>query len=178
RASVCAPARAGRGCSTAVNADSPQGAAMRCRLSNPLLAVALAVGTVVAGLAPAAPATAADGNVTLTEHSRLADRRFVVTGDRFSEVGAEDGRYPATGWHIRGEMGGFWTPPIKLLDGLWFGVDGKWLTATSFTSGQGFVRMDLAGPNGLRVSRVDLAPDGGRATLVGLPFSGASRRVA
>ena len=29
-------------------------------------------------------------------------------------------RYPATGWHTRGEMGGIWTPPIKLLDGVWF----------------------------------------------------------
>ena len=35
-------------------------------------------------------------------------------------MGAEDGSYPATGFHTRGEMGGFWTPPIKLLDGIWF----------------------------------------------------------
>jgi hypothetical protein len=149
---------------------------MRRRLSNTLLAGAATLATVIAGLAPAAPA-AASGSAGLTEQSRLADRRYVVTGDRFYEVGAEDGRYPATGWHIRGEMGGFWTPPIKLLDGLWFGVDGKWLTATSFTSGQGFVRMDLAGPDGLRVRRIDLAPDGGRAALVGLTFTGGPRRV-
>jgi len=63
----------------------------------------------------------------LSEHTRLADRRSVVTGDHFYEVGAADARYPATGWHIRGELGGFWTPPIKLLDGLWFAVD---VTAT------------------------------------------------
>ena len=42
-------------------------------------------------------------------------------------MGDETGLYPASGWHIRGEMGGFWTQPIKLLDGLWFGLDGKWL---------------------------------------------------
>jgi hypothetical protein len=41
----------------------------------------------------------------------------VVTGDGFYQVGAADATYPATGWHIRGEMRGFWTPPIKLLDG-------------------------------------------------------------
>ncbi|OLB77095.1 MAG: glycogen debranching protein [Actinobacteria bacterium 13_2_20CM_2_71_6] len=114
----------------------------------------------------------------MSESSRLADRRFVVTGDHFSEVGAADATYPATGWHIRGEMGGFWTPPIKLLDGLWFAADGQWLKATNFTSGPGYVQMDLAGRNGLRVRRVDVAPDGGRAALVGLTFSGAPRRVA
>ncbi len=108
------------------------------------------------------------GPATLSEHTRLAGRRFVTTGDHFYEVGAADATYPATGWHIRGEMGGFWTPPIKLLDGLWFGVNGQWLKATTYTSGQGYVRMDLAGPRGLRVRRVDVAPDGGRAGPVGL----------
>ena len=42
-------------------------------------------------------------------------------------MGDENGLYPATGWHIRGEMGGVWTPPVKLLDGIWFAVDGAWL---------------------------------------------------
>jgi hypothetical protein len=131
----------------------------------------------VTGVATAAPASADPGSATLSEHTRLADRRFVATGDHFYEVGAADATYPATGWHIRGEMGGFWTPPIKLLDGMWFGVDGQWLKATTYTSGQGYVRMDLAGPHGLRVRRVDVAPDGGRAGLIGLTFTGESRRL-
>ncbi len=56
----------------------------------------------------------------LSTTTRLAERRSLVVGDRFYEMGTEDGAYPATGFHTRGEMGGFWTPPIKLLDGLWF----------------------------------------------------------
>ena len=56
----------------------------------------------------------------LAETTRLAERRSLTIGRRFFQMGAEDGRYPATGFHTRGEMGGFWTPPIKLLDGLWF----------------------------------------------------------
>src|SRR6185436_14121139 len=82
----------------------------------------------------------------LSEAGRLADRRFVTTGHRAYEVGVEDGSYPATGWHIRGEMGGFWAPPIKLLDGLWFAVDGRWLKATRFTSAPGLTRMEFAAP--------------------------------
>src|SRR5690242_9860124 len=143
------------------------------------LRAALAAALVATGIAGTAlPArAAAHSPAELTVTDRLADRRFVVTGDHFYEVGAADATYPATGWHIRGEMGGFWTPPIKLLDGLWFAADGQWLRATRFTSGTGYVRMDLAGPHGLNVSRVDLAPDGGRAALVGLTFSGGPRRV-
>jgi hypothetical protein len=114
----------------------------------------------------------------LSEHDRLPDRRFVTTGRRAYEVGAEDATYPATGWHIRGEMGGFWSAPIKLLDGLWFAVDGQWLRASRFTSGQGYVRMDLTAPGGQRVQRVDVVPDGARATLVGLTFTGERPRVA
>ncbi len=139
-------------------------------------ALALVVGPVT--LAPPAaadrPAKAPTG---LSETTRLAERRFVTTGDRLYEVGAEDATYPATGWHIRGEMGGFWTPPIKLLDGLWFAADGQWLKATRFETNPGYARMELAGPNGLRAHRVDVVPDGGRAALVGLTFTGGPQRL-
>ncbi|WP_199752218.1 hypothetical protein [Actinoplanes sp. ATCC 53533] len=141
--------------------------------------VVVSLAAVVAALGAVAPSPAAGApRGGLAEQRRLADRRFVAIGDRAYEVGAEDGRYPATGWHIRGEMGGFWSAPIKLLDGLWFAVDGQWLSATRFTSGHGFVQMELAGPGGLRVHRTDVVPDGGRAALVGLTFSGPARRIA
>src|SRR5689334_25356836 len=112
----------------------------------------------------------------LTTSTRLPERRSLVVGDRFFEMGSEDGMYPATGWHIRGEMGGFWTQPIKLLDGLWFGLDGKWLgkdvAAAKYTSGHGYSRIDY--PGSVQVRRTDFVPDGVRATLVGLTFSSPS----
>src|SRR4051794_33129024 len=111
-----------------------------------LLAASAAAVTVL-GFGPPAVAHPA-GPGTLSETSRLGDRRFVVTGDRMYEVGAEDATYPATGFHPRGEMGGFWPPPIKVLDGVWFGVNGTWLKASTFTSGAGYTRMSLAGPGG------------------------------
>ncbi len=79
---------------------------------------------------PAEPRTRRTGRqcpANCPESSRLADRRSLVVGDRAYAMGDETGLYPATGWHIRGEMGGIWTQPIKLLDGIWFGVDGAWL---------------------------------------------------
>lgn len=124
---------------------------------------------------PAAAALARAGELTTT--TRLADRRSFVIGDRFYEVGTEDGGYPAEGFHTRGEMGGFWSMPVKLLDGLWFGVDGTWQTARSYTTGWGYTRMDLGTTSGVAVSRTDVAPDGLRAGLVGLTFSSPSART-
>jgi hypothetical protein len=124
------------------------------------------------------PAQAADGPVVdpaiarsaeLSETTRLSDRRFVVTGDRAWALGTADGRYPAAGFHTRGEMGGFWLPNLKLLDGMWFGIDDDWIgPATKTTSGWGYVRADLPATNGVQASRTDFVPDGVSGALVGL----------
>ena len=119
---------------------------------------------------PAAAQTVPD-SPTLSVSDRLDERRFVTTGDRAYEVGTEAGRYPAMGFHTRGEMGGVWSPPIKLLDGLWFGIDDQWIgPAKEFTSGYGHVKMDLPDQSGMTVERTDFVPDGKRAVLVGLTF--------
>jgi hypothetical protein len=129
----------------------------------------LAIATALLLLVTAAPAAAAP---TLSTTDRLGDRRFVTTGSRAYEVGSEDARYPASGWHIRGEMGGFWTPPLKMLDGLWFGIDDQWIgPATRFTSGYGHVGFELPGSRRLVVRRTDFAADDARAVLVRLDFS-------
>ena len=80
------------------------------------------------------------------------------------------------GFHTRGEMGGIWSPPIKLLDGIWFGIGDHWIgPATEFTSGYGHVEMDLPDRGGLSVSRTDFVPDGHRAALFGLTSRLAGR---
>ncbi len=114
-------------------------------------------------------ATAAQAAPTLSTSDRLDDRRYVASGTRGYVVGSEAGRFPASGWHIRGEMGGVWTPPLKLLDGIWFGINDEWIgPATRFTSGYGFTRMDLPAPGGLELRRTDFVPDGRRGALFGL----------
>jgi len=42
---------------------------------------------------------------------------MVTAGDRVYMVGYQDGSFPELGWHIKGEMGGIWDHPIKLMDG-------------------------------------------------------------
>ena len=112
---------------------------------------------------------------------RLQDRRAVVAGTRAYAEGFEDGRFYANGWHITGEMGGIWTPPLKLADGVWFGVDGQWVgQATNFTSGRGYTRYTLPSQDGLTLTRTDFVPDGRRAALFGLDLHnpGAARTVS
>lgn len=140
----------------------------------------LTAGTVAVQSAPGF-AAGQPRSPELTVGNRLPDRRSVVIGDRFYEVSSEDGLYPAAGFHTLGEMGGFWTAPLKLLDGVWFGVDGAWLgkqaPAESFTSGYGYSRIGYAATDGVRVERTDVSPDGMRAGLIGLTLSADSART-
>src|SRR3954464_16084218 len=167
---------------------SPGEIAMRRRFV-PIVCAAAVVFTVATwgqssassarGTAAAGPTSSASGR-ELSVTTRLADRREVAAGTRAYSVGFEDGRFYANGWHITGEMGGVWTPPLKLVDGVWFGLDGQWVgPATRFSSGWGYTRFALPDTAGLQVQRIDFAPDGRRAALFGLKITnpGASREV-
>ncbi len=120
--------------------------------------------------------TDAFGAPTLSTEDRLEDRRYVAVGDRAYIAGMQNGSFPAMGFHTRGEMGGIWTPPIKVLDGIWFGVNGAWLEAERFTSGYGYTQMEMPENDGLEITRTDFAPDGSHAVLVGMSFSSDEER--
>ena len=140
------------------------------------LVAATSLSLVVAPLtvpAEAAPTPVVDPALArspeLSETTRLPDRRTVVTGDRAWALGTADGYYPAAGFHTRGEMGGFWLPNLKLLDGMWFGINDDWIgPATKTTTGWGYVRADLPVTDGVAASRTDVVPDGVSGVLVGL----------
>jgi hypothetical protein len=134
------------------------------RIARVLAAGAMAV------LIGAASAQAATPQLSTSD--RLQDRREVAAGQRAYAVGFEDGRFYANGWHSTGEMGGVWTPPLKLVDGVWFGLDDQWVgQATNFSSGYGYTRFDLPDASGLHLQRTDFAPDGRRAVLFGLQMT-------
>jgi hypothetical protein len=145
-------------------------------------ALVLGLGITAPGHAGATPPVSAlaglptSPEVVVTD--RLQDRREVAAGTRAYSIGFEDGRFYANGWHITGEMGGVWTPPVKLVDGVWFGLDGQWIgPATQFASGWGYTRYDLPSTAGLEVQRTDFVPDGVRGALFGLTITnpGAAR---
>jgi hypothetical protein len=140
---------------------------------------AAAAGT-PAGAASAVPGAGASPVISAT--SQLSERRFVAAGTQAYVVGVEDGTFPPIGWHTTGQMGGVFTPPVKLLDGLWFGLSGNWLdSATTYTTGPGFVRMTFPVTDGVQPTLTEFAPDGMSAALFGLtlvPVNGSAATVA
>src|SRR5437588_3772296 len=116
----------------------------------------------------------------LSTGNRLQDRREIVAGQRSYAEGFADGRFYANGWHITGEMGGVWAPPLKLVDGVWFGINDTWVgQATKFYSGRGYTRYALPDIDGLKLQRIDFAPDAYRAGLFALRITnpGASKTI-
>src|SRR5215211_5531640 len=140
-------------------------------LSRPLrrmlgLVVTVCAMVVICSAAGAQPEPSGPARST-TE--KLALKRYVAAGDRAYVIGSEDGRFPPMGWHIRGEMGGVWAHPIKLLDGYWFRLGDTWLPkASRFTTGAGYVQMRFPKTDGLEVTRTEFAPNSSPVVLVGL----------
>ncbi|MAU27076.1 MAG: glycogen debranching protein, partial [Muricauda sp.] len=54
---------------------------------------------------------------SITGKQAYLESPYVTAGDRVYMVGHQDGSFPPLGWHIKGEMGGIWNHPIKLMDG-------------------------------------------------------------
>src|SRR5215218_7924660 len=132
----------------------------------PKLVFACCVMILIASVVGAAPSP---GGPTRSTTQQLDQKRYVAAGDRAYVIGSEDGRFPPMGWHIRGEMGGVWAHPIKLLDGYWFALDGQWIPqASKFTTGAGYAQMQFPTTDGLNVTRTEFSPDGSPVVLVGL----------
>lgn len=53
----------------------------------------------------------------ITGKQEYASSPYVTSGNRVYAVGYQNGSFPELGWHIKGEMGGIWDHPIKLMDG-------------------------------------------------------------
>ena len=137
-------------------------------------AARMVAATIALAALTTAPAQAATPE--LATGQRLDDRREVAAGTRAQVLGFQDGRFYANGWHITGEMGGIVTPPLKLLDSLYFGVEGQWVgPARRFKSGWGYVRYELPPIDGIRLRRTDVAPDGRRGALIKLRLKNPAR---
>lgn len=90
---------------------------------------------------------------------------YVTAGNRVYMVGHQDGSFPEIGWHIKGEMGGIWDHPIKLMDGFeaTLYADGDSISLGDATS---FVNYPFANKHryqldslGLEVERWQFVPD-------------------
>ncbi|MBS4204010.1 amylo-alpha-1,6-glucosidase [Lederbergia citrea] len=100
---------------------------------------------------------------------------YICAGDRAHVIGAQSGLFPDFGHHVKDEMGGVWSHPIKLLDGYWLGFsqeDGNngvnWLKeANEFHNYPYYNEHDYElANNDLQVIRRQFCPDGLQGVVV------------
>jgi glycogen debranching enzyme len=108
---------------------------------------------------------------------------YVTAGDRLYMVGQQDGTFPDMGWHVKGEMGGIWDHPIKLMDGFTSAVliEGQ---AYCLSKADSFINYPFANKlvytsavPGLRVERFQFVPDGKEAVVVEYRFTNKALRA-
>ena len=113
-----------------------------------------------------------EGSPSIAGKKAYLESPYVTAGDRIYMVGHQDGSFPEIGWHVKGEMGGVWDHPIKLMDGFDVkivanGQEAKLDKATSFVNYPFANEHSFLLPEmGLEVIRRQFVPDGKEGILV------------
>ncbi|MEZ4887696.1 MAG: hypothetical protein R3E32_23380 [Chitinophagales bacterium] len=82
---------------------------------------------------------------------------YVTAGDRVYMVGHQNGSFPDMGWHVKGEMGGIWDHPIKLMDGFAVQIaDTKTQKLACLDNAKEFVNYPFANRNVFDIKDLDL----------------------
>jgi len=108
------------------------------------------------------------------------DSPFATAGDRVYMVGHQNGTFPPLGWHIKGEMGGIWNHPIKLMDG--FDATLEWENqALQLNNASQFINYPFANRHifefpeeQLVVERIQFVPDSTQGLVVQYIFKNNS----
>jgi len=108
---------------------------------------------------------------------------YVTAGDRVYMVGHQIGSFPDLGWHVKGEMGGIWDHPIKLMDG--FEVTLNWQDQSlKLDSATSFVNYPYANKhtynlseNNMQIERFQFVPDGKEGILIQYKLKSRSDEV-
>ena len=110
----------------------------------------------------------------LSNKGATLTKPYITAGDRTCIVGTQNGDFPDLGSHVKGEMGGLWMAPIKLLDGFWLkltnGEDGAsaWLKDAcefiTFPYGSKFLYAPVL--KGIQVERFQYCPQGKEGMVV------------
>lgn len=108
------------------------------------------------------------------------DSPYITPGNRVYAIGHQNGQFPNIGWHIKGEMGGIWDHPIKLMDGFQesMGTEGqtKPFPKADFYKQYPFSSLFVYQlPNsGISVRRMQFSPDNTEGLVVEYVFENTS----
>ncbi|RIA10327.1 hypothetical protein OE09_2182 [Flavobacteriaceae bacterium MAR_2010_72] len=122
---------------------------------------------------------------TIVGKTEYLNSPYVTAGNRVYMVGHQDGSFPDLGWHIKGEMGGIWNHPIKLMDGfdieLFDAID-----TLKLNQAKGFTNYPFANKHsflwdekGIEIERWQFVPDNEQGIVIQLIIKnhGAERKV-
>ena len=112
--------------------------------------------------------------VGLSNQGQTKTSGYVTAGDRIYLIGTQDGNFPDMGRHVKGEMGGLWLHPIKLIDGFWARItdietgDEKWLSDAVEFVNYPYGNRFKYGPilDGIETERFQFCPDGQRGMII------------
>ena len=120
------------------------------------------------------------GSPVIKGNTNYLNSPYVTAGDRVYMVGHQNGSFPELGWHIKGEMGGIWNHPIKLMDGF----DAQIVVANdtlTLNNAIEFVNYPMANMHRfewpdkqIEVKRWQFVPDGQEGMLVQYEISSAT----
>jgi len=111
------------------------------------------------------------------------DSPYVTAGNRLYMVGHQDGSFPELGWHIKGEMGGIWNHPIKLMDG--FDIELRFDTAVlQLDNAESFTNYPYANVHrfhyndeNIKIQRWQFVPDDTEGIMVQLEITNTGEQT-
>lgn len=116
-----------------------------------------------------------ENNLTgISNQGKNKDKPYITAGDRTYLIGTQNGNFPDLGDHVKGEMGGLWLHPIKLMDGFWVKIidvpTGKesWLSGAVEFINYPYGNLLKYGPvlDGLVAERFQFCPDGQQGMVI------------
>ena len=114
---------------------------------------------------------------------KTAQKPYLTAGDKSYIIGTQDGLFPDMGGHVRGEMGGIWTHPIKLADGFWLKITDETnhnenlLSAAkdyyTYPYGSKFIYEPVL--DGIDIARFQFAPDNMQGVIIEYTITNLSK---
>lgn len=116
----------------------------------------------------------------ISNHGQNKNQQYITAGDRTYLIGTQDGNFPDLGRHVKGEMGGLWLHPIKLIDGFWVkitdGKNTKWLSEANefinYPYGNTLKYSEVL--DGINIERFQFCPDGQLGCVIQFTISNNS----
>src|SRR6056300_383764 len=144
--------------------------------------VLILAGALFTGCTPSLPTTITyplserlSTQETLQGDPQYLSSKQMTPGSHAYCVGFQDGTFPDIGWHIKGEMGGLWAHPIKLLDG--FHAEVVWGTDTiALDTAQSYATTPIGSIftyniQGKTITRTQFIPDPAKGIVVEFDLS-------